>query len=64
VESTGPGDLPIRHTVDSDVRRDDVAALDRTAEMIDVLDDTFGPFPFATYGVTPGPRPVGTIDGL
>jgi aminopeptidase N len=50
VESTGPGGLPIRHAIDSDVGLDDMATLDRTAEMIDVLDDMFGPFPFATYG--------------
>jgi aminopeptidase N len=50
VESAGPDGLPIRHAIDTDVRRDDVRALDRTGEMIDVLDDMFGPFPFATYG--------------
>ncbi len=50
VESTGRDGLPIRHAIDTDVRREDVAALDRTGEMIDALDDMFGPFPFATYG--------------
>jgi aminopeptidase N len=50
VESTGPDGLPIRHAIDTDVSRDQVRALDRTGEMIDVLDDMFGPFPFDTYG--------------
>jgi aminopeptidase N len=50
VESTGPDGLPIRHAIDTDVSRDEVRALDRTGEMIDVLDEMFGPYPFATYG--------------
>ena len=61
VETTGPRGLPVRHAVDADVAEAvDVAnALARTAEMIDVFDDLFGPYPFVTYGALVVDEPLG-----
>ncbi|HET6953305.1 MAG TPA: M1 family metallopeptidase [Acidimicrobiales bacterium] len=53
-ESEGPGGLPIRHAIDADVAESiggRGSAIDRSAEMIDVFDDLFGPYPFESYGV-------------
>ncbi len=50
VEAEGPGGLPIRHAFDTDVADEAEPAVARTAQMIDVFDDLFGPYPFATYG--------------
>jgi aminopeptidase N len=49
VEGTGPNNLPIRHAFDADVSGGE-EAMARTAEMIDVFDDMFGPYPFEAYG--------------
>jgi aminopeptidase N len=50
-EATGPGELPIRHAVDTDVPASDLAAVEKVPDMIDTFDDLFGPYPFDTYGV-------------
>jgi aminopeptidase N len=50
VESTGPDGLPIRHAFDADIAGQLGGTLDRTAEMIEVYADLFGPYPFVTYG--------------
>jgi aminopeptidase N len=50
VESTGPDGLPIRHAFDADIADEFAGSMDRTAEMIDVYDDLFGPYPFVAYG--------------
>src|SRR5690606_29053444 len=49
-ESTGPRGLPIRHAFDADVAGSIGDAMAPTAEMIDVFEDLFGPYPFTTYG--------------
>jgi aminopeptidase N len=49
-EVEGPGGLPIRHAFDTDVAVVAEPAVARTAEMIDVFDDLFGPYPFTAYG--------------
>jgi aminopeptidase N len=45
------GDVTIRHAFHRSVAEEARVAAARTAEMIDVLDDVFGPFPFEAYGV-------------
>ncbi|HKY66355.1 MAG TPA: M1 family metallopeptidase, partial [Acidimicrobiales bacterium] len=59
VESTGPGGLPVRHVIDADVGGVVEGPLARTAEMIDVFDDLFGPYPFVAYGVVVVDEPLG-----
>lgn len=49
--ATGPEGLALRNAVDDDVAAAALAPVDRIPEMIDLFDDSFGPFPFATYGV-------------
>ena len=51
VDGGRAGEVVVRHALhrsSADVARDTVS---RTAEMIDVLDDVFGPYPFGSYGV-------------
>jgi aminopeptidase N len=59
LESTGPGGLPIRHAFDADVADDLAGTMDRTAEMIEVYEDLFGPYPFVTYGAVVVDEPLG-----
>lgn len=59
VESTGPDGLPIRHAIDADVADALGGSMDRTAEMIDVFDDLFGPYPFVAYGAVVVDEPLG-----
>jgi aminopeptidase N len=58
-ESTGPGGLPLRHAFDADVAGSLAGSMDRTAEMIDVFDDAFGPYPFVAYGAVVVDEPLG-----
>ena len=43
--------IDVRHILPDDMADDPPIALDRTAEMIGVLSDLFGPYPFDEYGV-------------
>jgi aminopeptidase N len=45
------GNVTIRHAFHRSVAAAAGRATSRTAEMIDVLDDVYGPFPFEAYGV-------------
>jgi aminopeptidase N len=59
-ESTSPGGVPIRNAFDDDVAAP--AAVEphaRTGEMIDYFAETFGPYPFANYGVLVVDEPIG-----
>jgi aminopeptidase N len=57
VEGAGPGGLPLRHALTPETVDD--PGLARTNEMLDVLSDLFGPFPFETYGVVVVPEALG-----
>ena len=59
VQSTGPDGLPIRHAFDVDVAAFAQAPMAATAEMIDVYDDLFGPYPFVAYGAVVIDEPLG-----
>jgi aminopeptidase N len=59
VETTGPDGLPIRHAFDADVADELGGSMDRTAEMVDVYDDVFGPYPFVAYGAVVVDEPLG-----
>ncbi len=59
VESTGPDGLPIRHAFDADIAESYAGSMDRTADMIDVYDDLFGPYPFVAYGAVVVDEPLG-----
>jgi aminopeptidase N len=59
VESTGPGGLPIRHAFDADIADELAGTMDRTAEMIEVYEELFGPYPFVTYGAVVVDEPLG-----
>jgi aminopeptidase N len=48
---TGPEGLPLRNAVDEDVPEGILAPVGRIPDMIDLFDDSFGPYPFTTYGV-------------
>jgi aminopeptidase N len=53
------GDVTIRHALHRSVADAARVTASRTAEMIDVLDDVFGPFPFEAYGVLVVDEPLG-----
>ena len=57
VDGAGPGGLPLRHALTHETVDD--AGLARTGEMIGVLAELFGPFPFETYGVLVVPESLG-----
>ncbi len=59
VESTGPNGLPVRHAFDADVGGLAEGPMALTAEMIDVYDDLFGPYPFVAYGAVVVDEPLG-----
>ena len=59
VESTGPNGLPVRHAFDADVGGFAEGPMALTAEMIDVYDDLFGPYPFVAYGAVVVDEPLG-----
>jgi aminopeptidase N len=43
--------VTVRHVFHRDVRDDATVAVEATADMIRLLDDVYGPFPFESYGV-------------
>lgn len=49
--STAEAGLPIRNVLPADLVGDTPAALERTGEMIHVLETAFGPYPFDRYGI-------------
>ncbi len=49
--STAAAGLPVRNVLPSDLVGDAPAALGRTGEMINVLEEAFGPYPFDRYGI-------------
>jgi aminopeptidase N len=49
--STAAAGLPVRNVLPSDLVGDAPAALERTGEMINVLEEAFGPYPFDRYGI-------------
>jgi aminopeptidase N len=51
VDGGRAGDVVIRHAFHRSVADAAAATTSRTVEMIDVLDDVFGPYPFEAYGV-------------
>lgn len=53
------GDVTIRHVFHRSAAAGARVTTSRTAEMIDVLDDVFGPFPFEAYGVLVVDEPLG-----
>jgi len=53
------GDTAIRHAFHRSLADPARVATERTAEMIDVLDDVYGPYPFEAYGVVAVDEPLG-----
>ena len=51
VEDEGPNGLPLIHAIQAGDQELMQPFLDVTADQIDFLDDFFGPFPFANYGL-------------
>jgi aminopeptidase N len=51
VDGGRAGDVVIRHVLHRSLADAARVTTQRTAEMIDVLDDVYGPFPFEAYGV-------------
>ncbi len=49
--STEEAGLPIRNVLPPDLEGAAPAALEQTGEMINVLEDAFGPYPFDRYGI-------------
>ena len=45
------GDVTIRHAFHRSLADRAAVAVEGTAEMVDLLDDVYGPFPFAAYGL-------------
>lgn len=56
---TTPDGVVIRHAFHRSIAAEARVATERTAEMIDVLDDVYGPFPFEAYGVVAVDEPLG-----
>lgn len=59
VDAGRVGDTVIRHAFHRRLADQAREATARTAEMIDVLDDVFGPYPFVAYGVLAVDEPLG-----
>jgi len=53
------GDTVIRHAFHRSLADSARVTTERTAEMVDVLDDVYGPFPFEAYGVVAVDEPLG-----
>lgn len=53
------GDTVIRHAFHRSLADAARVATERTVEMIDLLDDVYGPYPFAAYGVVAVDEPLG-----
>jgi aminopeptidase N len=53
------GGVRIRHVLHRSFAQAAKATVSRTAEMLDVLDDVFGPYPFEAYGVVAVDEPLG-----
>lgn len=53
------GDVTIRHAFHRSVADRAGATTERTIEMMDLLDDVFGPYPFEVYGVLAVDEPLG-----
>ncbi|MGV3759401.1 MAG: M1 family metallopeptidase [Actinomycetota bacterium] len=53
------GDTVIRHAFHRSLAESARVTVERTAEMIDVLDDVYGPYPFEAYGVLAVDEPLG-----
>lgn len=53
------GDTTIRHAFHRSLTDAARVSTERTAEMIDVLDDVYGPYPFEAYGVVAVDEPLG-----
>ena len=59
VDAGRVGDTVIRHAFHRSLADSARVAVERTAEMVDVLDDVFGPYPFEAYGVVAVDEPLG-----
>lgn len=59
VEGESFGNVTIRHAFHRSFSDSAADVASRTPEMIDVLDDVFGPFPFEVYGVVAVDEPLG-----
>jgi aminopeptidase N len=53
------GDVTVRHAFHRSVADRAAEAVEGTADMITLLDDVFGPFPFEAYGVVAVDEPLG-----
>ncbi len=53
------GDTVVRHAFHRSLADQARVATERTSEMIDALDDVFGPYPFEAYGVLAVDEPLG-----
>ncbi len=49
--STEDAGLPVRNVLPSDLVENPPAALEQTGQMINVLEEAFGPYPFDRYGI-------------
>ncbi len=56
---TTPDGVVIRHAFHRSIAEEARVATERTVEMIDLLDDVYGPFPFEAYGVVAVDEPLG-----
>jgi aminopeptidase N len=59
VDAGKVGEVTIRHAFHRSVADQAAVAVDRTADMITLLDDIFGPYPFEAYGVVAVDEPLG-----
>ena len=59
VDAGKVGDVTIRHAFHRSLADQAAVAAETTAEMIDLLDDIYGPYPFEAYGVLAVDEPLG-----
>src|SRR3546814_4369590 len=55
----GPDLVYVRHALHRSFAEQAKVTLERTGEMIEVLSDVFGPYPFDVYGVVAVDEPLG-----
>jgi aminopeptidase N len=59
VDAGKVGDVTVRHAFHRSVADDAAVTAEKTAEMIGLLDDIYGPYPFEAYGVLAVPQDLG-----
>jgi len=60
VAETGPNGLPIHDYFPQGTALDSIANFDRTSQMLSFFSDTYGPYPFESYGAIVVPEDLGT----